>query len=283
MSILNFTGKIIKNSKILKVHSKGKFPQIDKSHHVRIFDEVFNIEKIQNQEKWFDFKTEVGHDGDIFLVVENSKLDDIMENDTLEIIVPEFVAEEKCNVVNGGKGYGLEDVMIFEGYEGKVYIKPSKISQGGVIEEAAVITEKNFLCKDNIVTEIDGGSGDGLEIEIKLTDSNEKSMASRQVKEVIFEKKNSYIRLEYDLPQKIEKGSIKLFRTLVTFKQACLQRDYSFANCIAEKTSFTPRYKIPIVKPGTINAPLLFNEGAIIIEKKIIELENKIRELEKRI
>ena len=279
----NFTGKIIKNSRILKVHSKKEYPKIDTKYKVRIFDEVFDVEKVQNQEKWYDFKTEVSHDADIFLVVEKTRLDDIIQNDTLRIMVSEFSAEEKCKIINGGKGYELEDVMVFEGYEGKVYIKPSRISEGGVIEEAVVINEVNFLCKDDITTEIEGGSGDGLEVKIKLYDSNEKTTSESQVKEVLFEGCKSYIRLEYDLPKRIEEGSFKLFRTLITFKEPSLKRDYVFANCIAEKVDFTPKYNIPIVKPGTINAPLLFNEGALIIERKIIEIEKKIKELEKRI
>jgi hypothetical protein len=41
--------------------------------------------------------------------------------------------------------------------------------------------------------------------------------------------------------------------------------------------------KIPIVERGTINAFKMYNEGAMIIEDKFMELEKRIIELESRI
>ena len=283
MKSKNFTGRLIKNSRILRVHSGKQDVGINEKFNIRIQDENFSIEKIEKKEKWFDFSKEVNHEGDLFLMINDSKEDDIIKKDMIEILLPEYAADTRCEIINQGKGYSPEDVIQFEKNEGKVFIKPISLDVKGSVKEAKIINEKNFLYDDDISARVFGGSGEDLEVRIKLHDSRQKRKIYQQVKDVIFRDGKTYFNLEYDLISKIEKGSIIVSRTEITLKEPSLKRSYLFANCIAEKYDFTPKYNIPIVEPGTINAPLLFNEGARIIEKKIIELENKIRELEKRI
>ena len=67
MKSKNFTGRLIKNSRILRVHSGKQDVGINEKFNIRIQDENFSIEKIEKKEKWFDFSKEDNHEGDLFL------------------------------------------------------------------------------------------------------------------------------------------------------------------------------------------------------------------------
>lgn len=283
MKSISFTGKLPKNSRSLHVHSSAKTVAIKEDYNVKITDENFGIEKITFKERWFPFELDLSYEGDLMLVVKNTKQYDIIDNDYVELVLPEYQISGDYEIIEGGKGYSLNDVMVYEGHEGKVFIKPKKLSEEGGVEELELIEEKNFLTSSNIECYIEGGSGNGLEINIFLEDSYQKRHSEAQVKEVSYEEGNSYLILIYDLPNDlIKKGQIKLRRTLITLDRPSTRKDYLFVNCVAEKHHYTPKYQIPIVEPGTVNAPILYSKGAIIMENKLEELEKRIANLEKR-
>ena len=88
---------------------------------------------------------------------------------------------------------------------------------------------------------------------------------------------------EYEIPEYIEGGQIKIYRPTCTLDKKNLQDLEDQIVCIAQRVNYTPKMQIPIVQKGTINAYKMYNEGATIIEDKFMELEKRIIELESRI
>ena len=129
----------------------------------------------------------------------------------------------------------------------------------------------------------EGGSGEELDIEIKIQNSSVKKTLEKTIKTSIFQNRAGYINFEYPLDEGVEDGEIKIKRTTITLNENCAS-NYNFGiTCLAQVIEFTPKLNIPIVKKGTINAYNLYNEGSSIIEDKLIELENRIIELENKL
>ena len=94
--------------------------------------------------------------------------------------------------------------------------------------------------------------------------------------------KAQFINFEYEVPEFIEQGQIKVFRTKITLDKPCEEDLSEGVLCVAQKIDYTEKLGIPMVEQGTINSYNLYNQGAAIIEKKLLELENRIQILESR-
>lgn len=282
MKPITFLGSINNGSDILIAESKKGFLTVRDDFSLRIDNEFYDIESIKEEERQFKFNIARRHDEEAFLMVSNLAEKKIYKKDFLEIILTEYDAERVPRIVDKGKGYKKGEKLLFEGFEGVFTLFIKEVNEEGGVVSVDIKTNKSFLSPGYKEVSLSGGSGKGHRLIVEMKDNGKRTVTGKYVRESLFDKRANYINFEYNLPDFIEKGEIKIYRTEIKLGKKYEGDNLESVICIAQKADYTEKFGIPIAERGTINAYKLYNQGAQIIEDKIIELENRIIELESR-
>ena len=283
MKSVNFFGTIQEESNILFAQAKKDFLEITNDFSIKAGNDQFTIKDIKNEELWIKFD-KVSLKGETFLSLQESADKTVFRKDVVEIVLENNPIDERVLINNPGKGYEKNDVLYWTKYEGECHFLVEEVDENGGVKSLSVNNVDGFCASTRYISiNPEGGSGEELDIEIKIQNSSVKKTLEKTIKTSIFQNRAGYINFEYPLDEGVEDGEIKIKRTTITLNENCTS-NYNFGiTCLAQVIEFTPKLNIPIVKKGTINAYNLYNEGSSIIEDKLIELENRIIELENKL
>jgi hypothetical protein len=282
MKPITFLGSINNESDILIAESKKDYLTVRDDFSLRIDNEFYDIESIKEEERQFKFNIARKHDEEAYLMIPNLSEKKIYKKDFLEIILTEYDAERVPRIVDKGKGYKKGEKLLFEGFEGVFTLSINEVNKEGSIVSVDIETNKSFLSPGYKEITPSGGSGKGHKLIVEMKDNGKRMVTGKYVRESLFDKRANYINFEYNLPDFIEKGEIKIYRTEIKLGKKYEGNNLESVICIAQKADYTEKFGIPIAERGTINAYKLYNQGAQIIEDKITELESRIIELESR-
>tara|TARA_Y100001933_G_C18733549_1_gene452756 strand:- start:140 stop:703 length:564 start_codon:yes stop_codon:yes gene_type:complete len=186
-------------------------------------------------------------------------------------------------IVENGEGYQENEVIVFEDFGGKCNLRIDGVNESGGVTSLHIDHIEDFYISGHREIEFSSIKGKGCKIVIELADTKKKKVLPKNIKTCFFSRGVYYIDFEYEIPEYIEGGQIKIYRSTCTLDKKNLQDLEGQIVCIAQRVNYTPKMQIPIVQKGTINAYKMYNEGATIIEDKFMELEKRIIELESRI
>ena len=282
MKPITFLGSINNESNVLIAESKKDYLTVRDDFSLRIDNEFYDIESIKEEERQFKFSIVRKHDEEAYLMIPNLSEKKIYKKDFLEIILTEYDAERVPRIVDKGKGYEKGEKLLFEGFEGVFTLSIEEVNEEGGVVSVDIETNKIFLSPGYKEVSPSGGSGKGHRLIVEMKDNGKRMVTGKYVRESLFDKRANYINFEYNLPDFIEKGEVKIYRTEIKLGKKYEGDNLESVICIAQKADYTEKFGIPIAERGTINAYKLYNQGAQIIEDKIIELESRIIELESR-
>ncbi len=270
------------SDKLIAGSRKNPF-SITEKFSIRIQDELFEIKEINEKEKWLKFKTIKSPDEKSYIYVKDLEEKEIYRKDYLEIHLKEYKINEAFSIPVPGSGYKQNDEIKILGFGGTGLVLVKKVNKDGGVVKAEIKTESSFFQEGYKSFIPEGGSGKGLEIVCEMIENNKRTIIEKTAKEPVFKERTNYIDFEYNLPNFVKKGEIKIRRTEITLGEKCKDNLLGGFICIAQKVDYTEKFGIPIVEKGTVNAYNLYNQGSAIIEKKILELEKRIDQLESRI
>ena len=282
MKPITFLGSINNESDILIAESKKDYLTVRDDFSLRIDNKFYDIKKIEEEERQFKFRIVRRHDEDAFLRIPDLPKKKIYKKDFLEIILTEYDAKRIPRIVDKGKGYKKGEKLSFEGFEGAFTLSIKEINKEGGIVSANIETNKSFFSPGYKEVTPSGGSGKGHRLIVEMKDNGKRTVTGKYVRESFYDQGANYINFEYNLPDFVEKGEIKIYRTEIKLGKKYEGDDLESVICIAQKVDYTEKFGIPIAERGTINAYKLYNQGAQIIEDKMVELESRIIELESR-
>ena len=282
MKPITFLGSINNESNVLIAESKKDFLTVRDDFTLRIDNEFYDIENIKEEERQFKFSIVRKHDEEAYLMIPNLSEKKIYKKDFLEIILTEYDAERVPRIVDKGKDYKKGEKLLFEGFEGVFTLSINEVNEEWSIVSVDIETNKSFLSPGYKEVIPSGGSGKVHRLIVEMKDNGKRMVTGKYVRESLFDKRANYINFEYNLPDFIEKGEIKIYRTEIKLGKKYEGDNLESVICIAQKADYTEKFGIPIAERGTINAYKLYNQGAQIIEDKMIELEGRIIELESR-
>ena len=282
MKPIVFYGTINLESDILYVQSNKDYYSVDDTFTLKINDSSFGIKSIKEDKKWFKFDKSKRHDGEIYLSIENDKKE-IFNKDNIEVILKEFNTESYPSVTSVGKNYEAGEILSIEGYGGSAKIEIVEVNDKGEVTLAKAHEESSFFVDGYRSFFPEGGSGEGLEIVCEMIENNKKTVLEKNVLNSFFSDGKILINFEYEIPEFVETGEIKLNRNTITLDKPCPKDLSRGAMCICQKIEYTEKLGIPLVEKGTINSYNLYNRGADIIERQFLELEKRIEKLESRL
>tara|TARA_B100000683_G_scaffold88302_1_gene87177 strand:+ start:388 stop:1236 length:849 start_codon:yes stop_codon:yes gene_type:complete len=282
MKLVNFCAYIDKGSDQLICQSDKNFLSIDESFSVRIEDESYEIREVKKEEAWYSFKN-IKNQGKQYLSISGAPANKLFPKDFAEIYLSQYSVREFGMIVENGEGYQENEVIVFEDFGGKCNLRIDGVNESGGVTSLHIDHIEDFYISGHREIEFSSIKGKGCKIVIELADTKKKKVLPKNIKTCFFSRGVYYIDFEYEIPEYIEGGQIKIYRSTCTLDKKNLQDLEGQIVCIAQKVNYTPKMQIPIVQKGTINAYKMYNEGATIIEDKFMELEKRIIELESRI
>jgi len=282
MKLVNFCAYIDKGSDQLICQSDKNFLSIDESFSVRIEDESYEIREVKKEEAWYSFKN-IKNQGKQYLSISGAPANKLFPKDFAEIYLSQYSVREFGMIVENGEGYQENEVIVFEDFGGKCNLRIDGVNESGGVTSLHIDHIEDFYISGHREIEFSSIKGKGCKIVIELADTKKKKVLPKNIKTCFFSRGVYYIDFEYEIPEYIEGGQIKIYRSTCTLDKKNLQDLEGQIVCIAQRVNYTPKMQIPIVQKGTINAYKMYNEGATIIEDKFMELEKRIIELESRI
>ena len=282
MKLVNFCAYIDKGSDQLICQSDKNFLSIDESFSIRIEDESYEIREIKKEEVWYSFKN-IKNQEKQYLSISGAPANKLFPKDFAEIYLSQYSVREFGMIVENGEGYQENEVIVFEDFGGKCNLRIDGVNESGGVTSLHIDHIEDFYISGHREIEFSSIKGKGCKIVIELADTKKKKVLPKNIKTCFFSRGVYYIDFEYEIPEYIEGGQIKIYRSTCTLDKKNLQDLEGQIVCIAQKVNYTPKMQIPIVQKGTINAYKMYNEGATIIEDKFMELEKRIIELESRI
>ena len=282
MKLVNFCAYIDKGSDQLICQSDKNFLSIDESFSVRIEDESYEIREIKKEEVWYSFKN-IKNQEKQYLSISGAPANKLFPKDFAEIYLSQYSVREFGMIVENGEGYQENEVIVFEDFGGKCNLRIDGVNESGGVTSLHIDHIEDFYISGHREIEFSSIKGKGCKIVIELADTKKKKVLPKNIKTCFFSRGVYYIDFEYEIPEYIEGGQIKIYRSTCTLDKKNLQDLEGQIVCIAQRVNYTPKMQIPIVQKGTINAYKMYNEGATIIEDKFMELEKRIIELESRI
>ena len=210
----------------------------------------------------------------------------INEGDTLHISYKEHELSTIYKIISAGKGYRIGDQLTLAGGTASLNITDnilnstkfiaSKVGDEGEIAELNIIDKGKYIEIPPQITDLKGGLGSlaSLEVGFKLTDH--RAFIERDVQKVEFKGSATIIHLVYSLPTGIKEGKLSIEKW-----EMILVSNYQGENKIAQPfqviRDFTPNYRIPLITKNSFNQELIINHALTILDKKIAELENKLK------
>ena len=281
MKPIVFFGTVEEGTNTLFVESNKNYHTVSNDFSLRIKEGHFEISNIEKEENWLRFKKVKRHTGETYLLIEGNQKQ-IYKKDNIEIILEEYKPSPYPMIAQAGKNYKAKEDLKIQGYGGSAVIKILEVNEKGEAILCEAEPTENFFAEGHKSFFPDGGSGEGLEVVCDMVESDKRTILDKTVKNSYFAEGKNFINFEYEVPEFIEQGQIKVFRTKISLDKPCEEDLSEGVLCVAQKIDYTEKLGIPMVEQGTINSYNLYNQGAAIIEKKLLELENRIQILESR-
>lgn len=210
----------------------------------------------------------------------------INEDDNLVISFKEYELITVYKIISAGKHYRVGDKLTLNGGAASLNITDNtlhssavlvtRVGDQGEILEIQIENRGKYLVPPNSITELKGGFGVGASVEAgyKLTDH--RSFIEKDVEKIDFKHSETILRLFYSLPPGIKEGKLSIEKWEIV-----LTNNYVGATKIKQPfqiiRDFTPNLRIPLLAPNSPNQELIFNNALTILDRKIAELEKKIK------
>ena len=278
-SILKDSNKLISlssdNWKNIKIGSYVKIGDDDEFYTVQKTNPIYYIKDFSVVN---DFKIKLNVDSEL----------NILESDTLIISYKEYELAMILEIMDGGKGYKIDDEIyldggdpaedISNGLQLPTKLKINQVDENGAIKEIALIDAGKYINMPEKKCKINGGKGNGavFEIEFKLID--DRKLLERNIIRVgKIEKNVTYVDLEYALPKGVVNGKLSVQKwEMILDKKYKENSKYNVSYSII--SDFSPNYGFPKMLKNSFSYDAIYNQGLVMIDAKLKELENRISE-----
>lgn len=286
MKIIGNMASVRKNTNTIISTTFADWSAIRSGTFIKFVDD-FNFFTVSHVNKKTFLKDFVKAQSHVLQINENCGVN-INEGDSLTISYKEYELSTVYKLISAGKGYSVGDVLTLDGGTPSLnlsdntlnsgVITVNKIGEMGEILEFDITEKGKYITSPETITSLKGGDGSGAVIECGFKLSDHRSFIERDVERVEFKGSDTLVYLYYALPDSIKEGKLSIIKWEIV-----LTGNYTGENKINQTIQiirdFTPNYRIPLLAQNAQNQELIFNNALITLDKKVAELEDKIKKL----
>ena len=282
--INGFTVSVSKDSNKIISSSEDSFAGIKPGSYIKIGN-VDLLYSVLNSRKFSYIKEFELLDSKTIQINCDTKIS-LQREDVIKIIYDEYKLGTILNIINPGQYYKLDDILTVKNGELSIDISsgigyPTKLKVEEVGEFGGVMklisdSDGKYIVPPQGKIEVFGDSGENLLLELDYKLIENRNIQERVIKNVEFKDNKTIIILDYSLPIGIKKGTLSTEKweiTLMTEYQgnSSLNVPYKVFN------DFSPNYSFPLTVKNNPDMHTIFNKAILDIDKKIKELEDKIK------
>jgi hypothetical protein len=193
-------------------------------------------------------------------------------------------------IIYGGSGYKVDDVIYLRGgftsrdtYTGNISIatlKINKVKSNGAIEEIGIVSKGKYTQIPPKECFLDGGNGTNAKIQVDYKLLENRKMVERTVVLIDSDHLCADLHINHPLPEGVTEGKISLEKHELLLTGDYQGEDAKDVNYQIVR-DFTPNIRLPLASKGSFNPELVYKKAFLVLDSKIQDLENRIKELEK--
>jgi len=210
----------------------------------------------------------------------------LQETDNVKISYKEYELLTLISIQNGGQNHkigekisvlgGIPSINIQDNQPKETIFLVSQIGANGEIEKLELLEKGNYIIPPNKLSNIKSNYGKNaiLDVEYKTTELDKE--IERIVTKIENNNLESFITLNYGLPNGIKYGviSCKKYQFFLTNNYA---GDSKIGVSYRILRDSTPFFNIPLLVPNSVSAELITNEAFKIIDSELKELFDKLK------
>ncbi len=287
MKNLNLIGSILHATKKIISNADSDWRGIREGHIVKFQTDNLTYQAVKTEPFFYirDFEVIDDHT----LAIHDNTSVFLSKGDDITISFKEYELLTVFQVVNGGKGYKIDDVLFLEGgtpstniSDGiieKAYLRVADVLPGGIITKATIDKKGKYIEVPAKECKVSGGNGTGalFKVDYKLLDA--RALIERDIVSIEITDK-TIIKLQYPVPAAVKEGKISVQKYSLL-----LNSEYNGTDKNGETFlvfgDFTENYNWPLTIPNSFSMHSIINQVFVAQDKKIKELEERLKKLEK--
>jgi|TARA_Y100000361_G_C11158826_1_gene345850 hypothetical protein len=177
----------------------------------------------------------------------------------------------------GGVASSSKDNLTGENTEFNV----TKVDAKGNILEISISSPGKYVTPPQNPVKLLHDSGEFITADVEYEEAESSSILERDIKSIVYNEGKTSIEFHYPLPQDVKEGEFAITKQVIILNKKYSLPSAELIPC--EMTfDFSPVAKIPLLSNNSSNPYAMYNEGIKMIEKKFIEMEKRISNLENR-
>lgn len=286
MKLIGNIGSIKKNSNRLISSTYTDWSGVREGSFIK-FNDDFHFYTVSHTEKRIFLKDFAVLQSNIIQINEDCGIN-INAGDSLNISFKEYELSS-WKIISSGRGYRVGDQLTLEGGVASLNIVDNTLNSSiitvtqvgaeGQIGEISILNRGKYLTAPNSNISLKGGSGNSSSVEVTFRLTDHRTFTERDVEKVEFKNAETIIYLVYALPAGTKEGKLSVEKWEILLSSPYLGETNNNETFEIIR-DFTPYCKIPLLTLNSQNQELTFNNSMAILDRKIAELEEKIKRLE---
>ena len=287
MKPLGNTISIIKDTNRAVCTSETDWSSVRPGSYIRFTDdEIFYIVARTNKIFYIkEFESDGGSVGRKITIQGDVGIN-LNKGDSLSISYKEWTLFTLMDIKSGGKNYKVDDkiypragtlsVDTSSGHKQPTCFRVTEVDENGTIKNLAL--EESGLYLQTPVSDCDGGSGSGVQLDLEYRVLDDRKLADRIIHSVKATHLGAEILLNYPLPDGVKSGklSVQKWEILLTTNylgDTRLDEPYSISR------DFSPNFKLPLLVNNSFAVAMLYNQSMQVIDAELTALKKELLEL----
>ena len=275
ISAENGSNKIISSS-------DDKFAGIGKGSLIKIENDPV-LHTIQSKDAFFYIK-DFSVQSPKIIIIDDTKIN-LQAGDTLKITYKEYEAKFIIDILNGGIGYnvgnvltvkdGIVNIDISTGLSNPTTLEVIEVNTDGVIQKLGIKDNGKYIEPPTNPVKTFSKNGDNCEIELKYLELSNRAFIEKTINNIYESNGKTFIVLESSLPLNLKNGKLSVEKSIILLSGNYNGETRKNLNYEIFR-DFTPNLKIPLLIKGSLSQEVVYNRACLILDAEIQKIKEKL-------
>lgn len=288
MKPLGFTVSVLKDSNRVVASSEVDMAKVKPGDYFRLESEP-TFFTVARTSKFFYIK-----DFEVFdrktIKLSSEVGINLLPGDNLKLTYKEYELVTLIEIRNGGERYQVDDVLTVVGGTPSInrengLIDSTSFTVVAVDEKGSILalgprTKGHYLEAPETIVDLSGGAGASAVVEVHYGVVEQRATIENVVA-AIPDINTGMVKLDFPLPPNLKNGKLSVEKWQLTLN-GTYAGETKINSAYDISSNFTPALKLPLMLQNSFQREILFNQAMNLLEQRIVQLEARITELEKR-